>query len=194
MTRITVTKSGKWEILKWPGEDDAEYRTHMVDKATGKPYEATIKFFYRKNGKKDYDAVIQFMSPDEVRGCWYFSTGFYDQGEFTDVKSVIAKVDKALAKLVKNPSRISYEDYFDWEDNHPILKHRRLASDYGIYIVSADRTAKGWFDRRFGTIAQTNKYATRYPSKEAAQEEAAKLAKGNPKFTFSVKQMGKLDD
>lgn len=191
-----MASNAKWKTRKWRASmcDVAESTAHVVDKTTGKPYETTVTLYYRDNGKKDYRIITQFLSPDEVRGCWYVSTGFYEDGEFKDPKTVIAKAERALNRLVKDGSPISYDDYFDWRDNHPIMKHRRLASDYGLYVVAPDKTTKGWFDRRYGTITKSNKYATRFSSKEAAEEEAAKWARSNPKFTFTAKQMGKLDD
>lgn len=186
----------KWKTRKWRASmtDMTESTAHVVDKATGKPYSAKVSFYERDNGKREYTIIIQFLEPDEVMGTWMTRTGFHDQGEYKDPKTVMAKAKNALGKIVKDGSPITYDDYFDWREKHPIMKHRRLASDYGIYITSADKSNKGWFDRRYGTIVQTNKYATRYPTKEAAQEEASKLSRNNTGFTFTVKQMGKLDN
>lgn len=185
----------KWTTRKWRASmtDVTESTAHVVDKTTGKPYSATVTLYNRDNGTKDYTIIIQSLEPDEVRGVWAINTVFHDQREYKDAKTVLSKAKTALNKLVKDGKPISYDEYFDWREKHPVIKHRRLASDYGIYIVSVDKKEKGWFDRRYGTIVQTNKYATRYPSKEVAQEAAFQLSKSNSGFTFTVKQMGKLD-
>ncbi|MBQ1293601.1 MAG: hypothetical protein IIY21_06155 [Clostridiales bacterium] len=173
--------------------DVYEYRTELYDKKKNIPYEVHVTVYKRDSGVRDYTIIVQGRVAEEIRGWWMVRTFFHEQGETKTIKSVVEKAEKVIASLGKGLVQISYNEYFDWADNHPIKKHRRVGADWGIYAESKTTSEKGWFDKVYMTIYPKNRFASRFATREEAMVLAKDLAKNNKGWTFEVKQIGKLD-
>ena len=184
-----------WDFRTWRASmtDETEYRVWFYDKKKDIPYSATISFYYRDNGKKDYCAVIQGRVAEEIRGWWMTRTFLHTTGTFTNPETVISNVGKVIAKLGGPMTYISMDEYGDWSDRHPIQKKRRVGSDWGIYVIGRKTSEKGWLDMVYGSILERNAYASRFNSREEAQKQADKLSQRAPEYKFEVRQLGKLD-
>jgi len=185
----------KWNVRKWRASmtDAEEYTAYLWDKKLNIPFSITVDFNYRDNGSKDYTAIIQYMKADDIRAWWQINTAYHASDKFTEPKKILADVEDTFNKFGKDAVHITYDEYFDWKENHPIQKHRRVGSDWGIYITSKTTSEKGWYDKVYGSIAKTNKYASRWSTEAEANAVAQNLAKNNTGFVFEVRQMGKLD-
>lgn len=191
----TAVKHIKWFVNRYRASmcDMAEYTAWMYSKKDDIPYSLKISFYYRDNGVREYTAIIQGKVAEEIRGWWMINTFLHSQGTFTDPDKVVASVEKFVGTKLGSLSYITIDEYYDWADNHPIQKKRRIGSDWGVFITSRTSSERGWYDKVFKTIYVKNTYATRFASKEDAQKTADKLAKNNPGWIFEVRQMGKLD-
>ena len=185
----------KWEKRSYRASmtDMTEYRMWLYNKAKNMPYSIEVEFYKRDSGAKEYGVTIQGLESDSTRGFWVTRTFYSDHGTYTTQKEIIAKVESVIRKVGTGMTHITYNEWFDWREDHPIKKHRRVGSDWGIYATNKNTSESGWFDKVYGSLTKTNKYATRYSSKEDAQKMAANLNKNNPMWKFEVKQMGKLD-
>lgn len=185
----------KWTERSWRASmtDVTEYNAYFYDKTKNIPYHAEVSIDKRDSGITEYTCTIQGRVAEEIRGWWMTKTFFRTSGTTRTPKKVVENMNKVISTLGSGFVNISMEDYTDWSDNHPIKKHRRVGSDWGIYATSRTSSEKGWFDKVYGTIYAKNSYATRYPTQADAKKDADKLAKNNPGWKFEVKQMGKTE-
>ena len=184
----------KWQTRSWRASmtDVTEHSAWLYNKTKNVPIQARVIINKRDSGVTDYTTIIQGMTEDDTRGWWMTKTLYSDQGTTKMPSKVIENAEKVLRTLGPLTS-ITYDDYFDWKENHPIKKHRRVANDWGVYASSRTTAEKGWFDGAYQTISKTNKYATRYGTQAEAKKIADMLTKNNPGWKFEAKQMGKLD-
>jgi len=173
--------------------DVTEYQVACVNPRAQQPYELTFTVYTRDNGQTDFTAIVQTKIADDTRGWWHIETVYYDNGITKDWSEKLTDMEYWLFNTIEAPEFISYDDYFDWADNHPIKKARRLASDYGIYVTSRDGRSAGWLDMAYGSIAPKNTFATRYKDYDEARRRAEGLSRDNDGFIFEVRQMGPLD-
>ena len=184
----------KWTKHEWRASmtDVTEYRADFYDSKKNIPYEATVSINKRDSGVTDYTIVIQGRVAEPIRGWWMVNTYFHKQGTTNSPKTVLDTANKAIAKLGTGLKNITYEEYFDWDKNHPIQKQRRNPTDWGIYAYAPDGV-NGWLDMVYGTLLPRNGYASRWDTQAEAKAMATKLTKANPGWKFEVMQMGRVE-
>lgn len=171
--------------------DVTEYRADFYDPKKNMPYEATVTINKRDSGSTDYRIIIQGRRAEPIRGWWMIGTYYFKEGTTKSHSPVMTTANKAIAKLGTGLKNITYDEYFDWDKNHPITKRRRVPTDWGIY-GHAPNGEKGWLDMVYGSLLPRNGFASRWDTEKDAKAQATKLTKSNPGWKFEVKQMGKL--
>ena len=184
----------KWTKYEWRASmtDVTEYRADFYDSKKNIPYEATVDINKRDSGVTDYTIVIQGRVAEPIRGWWMINTYFHKQGTTKSPKTVLDTANKAIAKLGTGFKNITYDEYSNWSDLHPIQKQRRKTTDWGIYGYAPDGT-KGWLDMVYGALLPRNGYASRWDTQADAKAVATKLNRENPGWKCEVKQMGKVE-
>jgi len=185
-----------WDVHEWRASmcDVIEYRVSCINPRLQQPYQLTFTVYNRDNGQTDFTAIAQTKVPDDIRGWWHTETVYYDNGITKNWPEKLADMEGWLFRTLEAPEYISYDDYFDWADNHPIKKVRRMSSDYGIYVIPRDGSPSGWFDQAYGSITPKNSYAIRFKDPNEARATADRLGRANKDFKFEVRQMGPLDE
>lgn len=182
-------------MVKWfkHYSEDNYFHGHATfyDKKKDIPYYVLVEG--RKNDSTyNYRISIQGKVAEPIRGWWMTNTYYRKTGTTKSKSYPFTIADKEIEKLGKGFTDITWDDYSDWSDNHPIKKQRRNPSDWGIYGYAPDGT-KGWLDMVYGTLVPRNGFASRWSTQAEAKATATKLTKTNPGWKFEVRQMGKVE-
>ena len=179
--------------LKWDRVGDADHSAGYAQfSKNGQPYAVHVEAERRGSGIH-YDLDIRTKTEEPLRGWWLTQTLLDDSGLCKSLDYPFDYVERWVYKNIGTDlTSISWTEYNDWSDNHPIKKQRRNPGDWCIF-GRAPNGDVGWVDLVYGSLLERNGYASRGADKSEAQRVCDKLNDENRGWSFVVKKAGKVE-